>query len=283
MPQRIEFAKLLNPRELTHLVLGRRKGGVCFAFCGIVLVIWLGLTAWLWMPDSLRPSDVVSHGDVFGLDCGNMPSEDPMYAECTTVNATLADYRKSFGSEAHLTVDFDGAGAADTSTRVTAMGSVYDGGHIERVQYDTSDEGSSFAPPSPKPAVTKSRKSSPRFKTQARPQPVETHPDVFLKRYVCPVKRTYALEKLEPGQVRFLYYLLARNTGKTCAIERLGARSRLVRVMGLDGAGIVLGGWASALIDFAWLVLSLGLIVMTLLTRRAYLWLYGSYHVRSRE
>ncbi|HVZ30758.1 MAG TPA: hypothetical protein VG839_10220 [Asticcacaulis sp.] len=226
--EQIEFAKLLNPREFTHLLLGNRNNGVFLGFSAFLVLIVAAVWAFFWIPDTLRPADIVGNNDSFGLDCNNVPTSVSHGAQlCEKTNEALSVYKSQFREGKPFSVDFD-ANAKDNG--------------------ETSGDK-----------------------------------EDFFKAYVCPVKREAVLADMDRGQQRFLYFLLANNQGKLCADKATGARSRLVRAMRMNGAGINFGGFVSQLICLVCTLVCLWIIVMTWFTRRAYLWLYGSYHVRSME
>ncbi len=226
--ERIEFSRLLNPREFTHLLLGHRKGTVFAGFCGVLLLVMLAVLAWIWVPDSLRASDIGDAGSGFGLDCNRLPGESVAVSGCKAADKALGDDLADFRQRSDITVDFDD--------------------NIRSAKGEADDDAQAF------------------FKT-----------------YVCPVSRQGPMAGLDRGHYRFVYFLLTRNTGKTCGDKRLGARSRLVRTLNWSGAGIDAGGLLSALLSLVCVAGTVFIVFFTWRTRRAYLWLYGSNHVRTTE
>jgi hypothetical protein len=227
--ERIEFAKLLNFREFTHLLLGHRKNGVYFGFSAFLLLTVAILWSVFWIPDPLRPADIVGNSDSFGLDCNSLPSSVNNGAQlCEDANNALSVYLSEFKGGKPFSVDFD-ANAKDDKNLT----------HIDK--------------------------------------------EDFFKSYICPVKKADVLTSMDRGQQRFLYFLLANNHGKLCADKATGAKSRLVRAARMSGGAINFGGFISQALCLLYAAACAWIILMTWFTRRAYLWLYGSYHVRSIE
>lgn len=227
--ERIEFAKLLNFREFTHLLLGHRKSGVYLGFSAFLLLTLAIVWSVFWIPDTLQPRDISGNSDSFGLDCNSVPASVTNGAQrCEKADKALTAYLDQFRSGKPLSVDFD-ANAQD-------------------------DSGAS-----------------------------DIDKESFFKSYICTVKKADVLANMDRGRQRFLYLLLANNQGKLCADKVTGAKSRLVRAAHMSGGAINFGGGISQLICLLYAAACAWIIIMTWFTRRAYLWLYGSYHVRSME
>lgn len=227
--ERIEFAKLLNFREFTHLLLGHRNNSVFVGFSAVLVLAAAIVWGIFWIPDPLRPGDIVDNGDSFGLDCNSLPSDLNNGAQlCNSADKSLGFYLGEFRQRKPFTVDFD--------------------------------------------VNARTAKGEPDIDQEA-----------FFKDYICPVKKSGALANMTRGHQRFLYFLLAHNEGKLCADKMTGAKSRLVRSAHLSGGAINFVGFLSQTICLLFAAACAGIIIMTWFTRRAYLWLYGSYHVRSME
>ncbi len=263
----MEFTKLLNSREITHLVLGRNKPDVCLGFSLVVAALAAVFTAWLWYPDPLQPRDVASGDTFFGLNCNNLPSSADLNAACDAADRALATYKKSFdGAPKNLDVDFDALVTQAANSEPAATPPVPSPRSGERKSRTKK------ASPPPAPASVSASGAESVSATASASSNMQT----FLTRGICAPVHKGPFADLSPGQMRFLYFLVANNKGHVCADRKLTARSRLVRWLGWTA-----GGWACALANLLVVLAAAGLIFMTWQTRNAYLWLYGSRHVKN--